>query len=427
VRLAYLVSRYPYVSHVFILREVLALRRAGAEVDTYTVRRPELEDLRTPEDREAYDTTGALVPAGPVELTFAHLVALITRPHRYVATLALSLRLRPPGARGALWQLFYFGEAALMWHKCRRRGTRHIHAHHANVASDVALLAASIGGKGWSWSFTMHGPTEFFAVEHHRLPQKTELARFVVCISHYARSQLMGLVGTEHWDKLRVVRCGVDLSRFPVVDRSDRGTATRILNVGRTVPEKGQALLIEAVADLAARGMEARLTIVGGGPQLDELRALAKRLGVAQSVEFTGPVGQGEILSHYERADVFAMPSFAEGIPVVLMEAMATGLPVVSTHIAGIPELVSNGQSGFLVQPGRADALRDALERVLDASPDERAAMGHAGRAKVEGEFAIDRVAERLLGVFGGMAGAYPFPEGGCNGRQSREDGPGVA
>jgi colanic acid/amylovoran biosynthesis glycosyltransferase len=367
------------------------------------------------------------VPARPAELALAHLWALVTRPRRYVATLGLALRMRPRGAKAALWQLFYFGEAVLMWHKCRRRDTRHMHAHHANVAADVALLAAFLGGPKWSWSFTMHGPTEFFAVAQLRLAQKTERARFVVCISHYARSQLMGLVGTEHWGKLRVVRCGVDLARFPVVDRSERENATRILNVGRTVPEKGQALLIEAVAELAARGLDARLTIVGGGPQLDELRGLAERLGVAESVELTGPVGQGEILAHYERADVFAMPSFAEGIPVVLMEAMATGLPVVSTHIAGIPELVSNGQSGFLVQPGRADALRDALERVLDASPDERAAMGHAGRAKVEGEFAIDRVAERLLGVFGGMAGAYPFPEGGCNGRQSREDGPGVA
>jgi glycosyltransferase involved in cell wall biosynthesis len=408
VRLAYLVSRYPYVSHVFILREVLALRRAGAEIDTYTVRRPDLEDLRTPEDREAFDTTDALVPANPAELTFAHLLALVTRPRRYVATLALSLRLRPPGARAALWQLFYFGEAVLMWHKCRRRGTRHIHAHHANVASDVALLAASIGGRGWSWSFTMHGPTEFFAVERHRLPQKTELARFVVCISHYARSQLMGLVGMEHWDKLKVVRCGVDLARFPLVDRGDRTAATRIVTVGRTVPEKGQALLIEAIARLRERGIEAQLTIVGGGPQLEELRALAARLGVAGAVELAGPVGQGEILGYYERADVFAMPSFAEGIPVVLMEAMATGLPVVSTHIAGIPELVEAGESGFLVAPGRVDELTAALERVLAASPEERAAMGRAGRARVEDEFAMGPVADRLLGIFGEVAGV-PF------------------
>jgi glycosyltransferase involved in cell wall biosynthesis len=404
-RLAYIVSRYPFVSHVFILREVLELRRAGAELDTYTVRRPELEDLRTPEDREAYDTTGALVPAPPAALAFAHLRAFVTRPRRYLATLRLAWRLRPPGARGALWQLFYFGEAALMWDKCRRRGTRHIHAHHANVASDVALLAASIGGPKWSWSFTLHGPAELFAVAQLRLAEKTERARFVVCISDYARSQLMALVGPEHWDTLRVVHCGVDLSRFPFVDRTGRERAREILTVGSAEPRKGQALLIEAVAALRERGVDARLTIVGGGAQLEELRMLASRLGVAGDVDFSGAVGQGEIGEYYERADAFAMASFAEGIPVVLMEAMASGLPVVSTHIAGIPELISDGEAGYLVPPGRVDVLADALERVLSASADERAAMGRTGRAKVEAEFAIDGVARQLLAVFGETSG----------------------
>jgi glycosyltransferase involved in cell wall biosynthesis len=408
VRLAYLVSRYPFVSHVFILREVLALRRAGAEVDTYTVRRPELEDLRTAEDREAYDTTPALVPANPLELALAHLLAMATRPRRYVETLALALRMRPSGARAALWQLFYFAEAGLMWRRCRRRGTRHIHAHHANVASDVALLAAALGGRKWSWSFTLHGPAELFAVAQHRLAQKTERARFVICISDYARSQLMALVGTEHWDKLRVVHCGVDLSRFPLVDRAARERPREIVTVGSTEPRKGQALLVEAVAQLGARGVDAHLTVVGGGPQLSELRALAEELGVAGAVEFTGPVGQGEIGAYYERADVFAMGSFAEGIPVVLMEAMATGLPVVATQIAGIPELIRNGQSGFLVPPGRVDALAEALERVLGASPSQREAMGSAGRATVEAEFAINGVAEELLGIFGETTGV-PF------------------
>ena len=403
MRLAYIVSRYPFVSHVFILREVLALRRAGAEVDTYTVRRPELEDLRTDDDRYAYETTAALVPPSLPELVTAHLRSLATRPRRYVATLLTALRLRPRGGRGALWQLFYFGEAVLLFDKCRRRDARHIHAHHADVASDVALLAATLGGEGWTWSFTLHGPTELFDVAGHRLPQKAEMARFVICISDYARSQVMGLVATEHWGKLRVVHCTVDVDRFRPVERAARGTSLEILNVGRAVPEKGQALLIEAVAELIGRGADARLTVVGDGPELAELRALAARLGVAEAVRFTGAIGQAEILSYYARADVFAMPSFAEGVPVVLMEAMATGLPVLSTHIAGIPELVDDGESGFLVAPGRVDELSSALERVLGASAEERAAMGRAGRAKVEAEFAMEPVAAQLLDVFRGV------------------------
>ncbi len=404
MRLAYLVSRYPLVSHTFILREVQALRRAGAEVDTYTVRRPEAREVLSAEDREAHATTHALVPPRAGDLLAAHVRALATRPRRYLATLRLALALRAPGGRAALWQLFYFAEAVLMWRRCSANATRHIHAHHANVASDVALLAATLGGHGWSWSFTMHGPTELFDVREHRLPAKVERARFVVCVSEYARSQLMGLVATSHWQKLRVVHCGLDVSGFARVDRSDRDRASEILNVGRAVPVKGQSLLVRAVAELVGRGVHARLTLVGDGPQLNELKALAEQLRVDDRIEFAGAVGQDQIRSYYARADVFAMPSFAEGLPVVLMEAMATGLPVVTSRITGIPELVEHGVSGLLVAPGRLDELVEALAAVLAEPPLRRAQMGDAGRAMVTEQFDITRTAGALVGVFEELA-----------------------
>jgi glycosyltransferase involved in cell wall biosynthesis len=400
MRVAYIVSRYPFVSHVFILREVLAMRRAGAEIHTFTVRREGAGALLSDEDREADATTHALVPPAPAALAAAHLGALVTRPGRYLATLRRALSLRGRGARAALWQLFYFGEAVLMWRECRRRRVRHIHAHHANVASDVALLAAHLGGEGWSWSFTMHGSTEFFDVREHRLAQKAELARFVVCVSDHGRSQIMSLVDPAHWDKLRVVHCGVDLGLFGPVDRAGRTGSPEILTVGRTVPVKGQSLLVDALGELSRRGVEARLTIVGDGPQLPDLRAQAQRAGVADRVTFAGAVGQHEIRSHYERADVFALPSFAEGLPVVLIEAMATGLPVVASRITGIPELVEEGASGLLTVPGRDDELLGALERLLTAAPERRAEMGRAGRRKVAAEFDLDRTAQQLLAVF---------------------------
>lgn len=400
MRLAYLVSRYPLTSHTFILREVLALRRAGAEIHTFTVRRSGAEHLLSEADREADRTTRALVPPEPAALLGAHLRALATRPVRYLATLRLALSLRGPGARAALWQLFYFGESALMWRECERRGIRHVHAHHANVASDVALLATHLGGDGWSWSFTMHGSTEFFDVREHRLPQKVELAGFVVCVSDHGRSQLMTHVGTEHWDKLRVVHCGIDVGAFEPPEGAAADGPGEILTVGRVVPVKGQSLLVEALPELARRGVDARLTIVGDGPQLPELRELARRLGVEERVSFAGAVGQDEIRRHYERADVFALPSFAEGLPVVLIEAMATGLPVVASRITGVPELVEEGVSGELVIPGRADELADALERVLSAPAERRAEMGRAGRERVVAEFDIERTARELMDVF---------------------------
>ncbi|HKP89685.1 MAG TPA: glycosyltransferase [Thermoleophilaceae bacterium] len=399
MKLAYVVSRYPFVSHVFILREVLALRRAGVEVETFTIRRSGAEHVLSADDREAAATTHAIVPPRPLDLLAAHMTALATGPGRYASTLALALRLRGRGARALLWQVFYFGEAALMWRACRRMGIRHVHAHHANVASDVALLAARLGGAGWSWSFTMHGSTEFFDVREHRLQQKVELASFVVCVSHHGRSQLMRLVDTSHWDKLRVVRCGVDVTAFAPGERDEREAPLEVLTVGRVDPVKGQPLLIEAVAELRRRGVDARLTFVGDGPGLAELTALADRLGVADRVEFPGAVGQDEIRAYYRRAGAFALPSFAEGLPVVLIEAMACGLPVVASRITGIPELVEDGVSGLLITPARGDELADALG-ALAADPALRAEMGRAGRAKVVAEFDIERTTADLLAVF---------------------------
>ncbi|HEX8053493.1 MAG TPA: glycosyltransferase family 4 protein [Thermoleophilaceae bacterium] len=400
MRLAYVCSRYPSISHVFILREVLALRRAGVEIDPFTIRRDGEHELLTEVDREEDRRTHVIVPAPPLALVAAHARALLRSPSRYLATFGLALRLRGPGARSLLWQVFYFGEAGLMWRECQRRGIRHIHAHHANVGSDVALLASSLGGPGWSWSFTMHGSTEFFDVREHRLPQKVEHASFVVCVSRHGRSQLMAFVGPEHWDKLHVVHCGVDVDWFAAVDRGGRDGSPEILTVGRTVPVKGQALLVESLAELHRRGLAARLTIVGDGPQLPGLRSLAERRGVAEHVDFVGPVGQDRLRAFYERADVFALPSFAEGLPIVLMEAMATGLPVVASRITGIPELVEEGVSGVLVVPGDGADLTGALERLLREPAERRAEMGAAGRAKVLAEFDVERTARELLAVY---------------------------
>lgn len=400
MKVAYLISRYPFVSHVFILREVLALRRAGAVIDTFTVRRAGEGHVLSADDVEAEATTHALIPPQLATLVRAHLTALAEGPTSYLSALGLALRLRGLGARSALWQVFYFAEAVLMWHECRRRGVQHIHAHHANVASDVALLAAHLGGSGWSWSFTMHGSTEFFDVREHRLPQKVELAFFVVCVSDHGRSQLMSLVDPGHWSKLRVVHCGVDPKKFSADRKADGDGPVEILTVGRMVPVKGQTLLVEALADLERRGADARLTIVGDGPGRRAVEALAAQLGILGLVDLPGSVGQEEIRSFYERADVFALPSFAEGLPVVLVEAMAMGLPVVASRITGIPELVEEGVSGLLVVPGRGDELTEALASLVSAPAATRREMGEAGRRKVLAAFDVDRSAAQLLEVF---------------------------
>lgn len=411
VKIAYLCAQYPAISHTFILREVTALRRLGLEISTFSIRRAGAEHLLAGADRQAFESTHAILPPRWGALLAAHLKLLLRAPLVYASTLIGALRLAPAGLRGHLWQLFYFVEAVLLWSECRRRGIRHVHVHLANVAADVALLAAQIGTatqprRPWSWSFTMHGPTEFADVTHYRLAEKVRRAKFVVCISDYARSQLMALCEPQDWPRLRMLHVGIPLEQFTrtIDSPSDNGAPTpkplpKILLIGRQVPEKGQAVLLEAVALLALRGRRTDVTIAGDGPSRAGFEALARRLRVADQVSFPGAVGQDEIHALYADASIFCLPSFAEGIPCVLMEAMAMELPVVSTRITGIPELIQDGVSGLLVAPGRADELADALERLL-CDPALRRSLGSRARAKVLADFNTIDAAEGLRDLF---------------------------
>jgi colanic acid/amylovoran biosynthesis glycosyltransferase len=413
MKVAYLCSEYPAISHTFILREVEAMRERGAEVQTFSIRRTSPANLISRADRAAFESTFAILPPSWPRLLGAHLRLALRRPAVYLSVLLGALRLAPAGPRGLLWQLFYFVESVQLWDECRRRGIRHVHVHFANVSADVALLATRIGSalepdRPWSWSFTMHGPTEFFDVRHYRLAEKLRRASFVVCISDFARSQLMALSEPEAWPKLPVIHVGVPVERFtPLNGDRPAEPCPEILCVGRLVPEKGQAVLIEALARLAERGRPARVTLAGEGPQRPELERLAARLGVAEAVAFRGAVGQEELRELYEAASVFCLPSFSEGVPVVLMEAMAMRLPVLSTTITGIPELVEDGRSGLLVPPGRPDRLAEALERLLE-DPALCRQLGRRGREKVIAEFDAEASAARLHALFAEQVGVEP-------------------
>jgi len=398
VKVAYIVSRYPAVSHTFVQREVAALRRRGVDVDTFSVRAgTALSDL----DRAELATTTTLLP--PSLGALAAVAALAVRHPRPTARFVRdAMRRSSGGPRAALWQVFYAVEALLLWRHLRSRRVDHVHAHFANVASDVARGAAGFGalvGKPLTWSFTMHGPTELADVTRFGLAGKARDADAVVCISDFARSQLMALVDEEQWPKLVVVHCGVDPERFGPVDRASGDGPLEVLCVGRLVPEKGQALLVEAIAELVRRDVDARLTLVGDGPSRAAIDRAVARLGLGERVRLAGSVGQDDILRHYADADVFCLPSFAEGVPVVLMEAMATELPVVTTRITGIPELVDDGVSGLLVRPGRVDELADALAR-LARDPELRRQLGTAGRKTVLEQFDIRDAGESLASVF---------------------------
>lgn len=426
MRIGYVVSRYPAVSHTFILREVLGLRRLGWEIVTVSIRAPKKSDLLTDVDRSEASNTQIIVRGGP-GVAFGALGAMIatffSSPGRFFAAAKTARRLRRPGLRGTAWAFFYFLEALLLHRLCRRDGLHHLHAHFANVASDVAMIA-SVLNRG-TFSFTMHGPTEFFDIPGHRLPEKARAATAIFCISDFARSQMMSLVPPSEWSKLHVVHCGVDPLQF--ADRTPRSPLTRepnapieILCVARLTEVKAHAILLRAVAELVQGGHDPRLTLAGDGPLRAELETLTTDLRLTNRVRFLGNVGQDVIGSLYANADVFALPSFAEGVPVVLMEAMASGCPVVATRIAGIPELIEHGVTGMLVTPGRPDLLADAILRLL-ASPASTARMIEGAREKIRREFNIHMVAPEIAVHFRAIleptatraiaAGNAPFPD----------------
>ncbi|MGZ4287817.1 MAG: glycosyltransferase family 4 protein [Solirubrobacteraceae bacterium] len=404
MRIAYLVGEYPRVSHAFIRREVEGLRDRGVGVSTFSIRAAPTGELLTAADRQAAAETWTVLPPQWGALAAAHMRASARSPLRYGSTLALALRLSSGGLRAGLWQLFYFVEAIVLWDRLRSQQIKHVHAHFANVATAVSLLVAHFGGEGWSWSFTMHGPTEFDDVTRYALAEKVRRARFVACIGDYCRSQLMKLVEAEQWAKLEIVHCGIDPSAYEVSDRDHSSGPLELLCVGRLVADKGQGVLLDALAALRREGLDVRATFAGDGPERAALEHRAARLGIAADVTFEGHVSQDRLRRLYAAADVFCLPSFAEGVPVVLMEAMAAGLPVVSTRVMGIPELVEDGVSGELVAPGRPDSLAAAI-RKLTAEPERRAAFGRAGRARVVAQYdvrtwvaALHRLYVRYLG-----------------------------
>ena len=312
MQVGYLVSHYPSVTNTFITREVHALRRLGVNVDTLSIHRAQPEELLSADDRQEHDRTYAVLPIRSSVLLRTHLLALLCSPRRYLATLAFAVNRANAGLRGRLWGLFYFAEAIVVWRAARSLGVRHLHAVRADVASDVALLVTRYGGAGWSWSFGVHGPADFVNFDLSHVAEKADAARFVTAISDFARSQVMTVTPEKCWKDIHVVRCGVDPESFPAPDAQPGSDPPHIVCVGRLEQRKGQALLVEAFAELHRRGLAGRLTLVGDGPDRGHLEQLTRGHGLADRVTFAGAVGQDRIHAIYRAADICCLPSMAD-------------------------------------------------------------------------------------------------------------------
>jgi len=395
-KIAYLSNPYPAISHTFIYREIESLRREGFEIATASISRAaDISKMSKREQQEAAKTlflkeTTVWRAIQSLCFVFAHSPSGFFRMCLKGASFACARPSHPLKAVG------YLVEAVLLIYWLRKQEITHIHEHFANPTAFVALLCKTYGG--FSFSLSIHGPDVFYEVSSSALEEKVSEADFVRCISHYCKSQLMRILPYTKWSHQHIVRCGVDSNVYVPAERSGSQVPT-ILCVGRLCPAKGQHILLEACAAMYSQGRTLKVILVGDGPDRGSLEKLAHKLDMEPYVTFTGALGQNEVLGLYRNADVFVLPSFAEGVPVVLMEAMAMEIPSVSTRITGIPELIEHGKDGFLATPGDTESLTRQLEALLD-DPDSAREIARAGRRKVLSKYNQNKNNSELAELF---------------------------
>jgi colanic acid/amylovoran biosynthesis glycosyltransferase len=379
VRLAYLCNLYPAVSHSFVRREIEAVERGGHEVHRFSLRPPR-PDLRDPADQREVERTEVVLAQGVFRLLLAAIVLAFSRPIRTLNAIAAALRLSAPGLRQKIRHAAYWLEAAWLVRRLDRLGVEHLHAHFGTNPAAVALIVHAWGGP--PFSFTVHGPDEFDAPLTLSLPAKIEAASFVAAISSYGRSQLMRWSAPDLWGKIHVIRCGVDGGFLDAAIQSVPADSTEFVCVARLSAQKGLPILIGACTRLRDSGERFSVTIIGDGEMRGLLEADIARRNLGDVVVLAGVRTSAEIREQLKRARAFVLPSFAEGLPVVIMEALALGRPVISTAIAGIPELVDD-TCGWLIPPGSEEALVEAMTAALRASAEDLSAKGAVGRERV--------------------------------------------
>ena len=401
MKLAYLVNTYPRASHTFIRREIQALERIAVPVHRFAMRSDRDALVDAGDIAEDFRTEHVL-EMGLVRLTLTAVLWMATHP---ASTLAALARARACGARGAagpsgtggrLRHMIYLVEAAYIARRCKDLGIGHLHAHFGTNSATVALLARTLGGP--QFSFTVHGPEEFDAPLALSLRQKIEGAAFVVAISSFGRSQLCRWVAPAQWEKIKVVHCGIEPDRFPQPVALPAG-GPHLVAVGRFSAQKGFGLLIEAMAIAAPSLPDLRLTLVGDGDLRGQIKGLIDKFGLGPRITLTGWQDESGVRTALDNAQALILPSFAEGLPMVLMEAMANARPVIATAIAGVPELV-NRDAGWTVPAGDAMALATAIHALSQMSPERLAEMGQAARARVFERHDIDHLASALAAHF---------------------------
>lgn len=391
MRIAYLINQYPMTSLSFIRREIQSLEALGHEVERFALRSWPEAPLVDPGDLAEHAKTRYLQDAGALRILWAVLLTALGRPLAFARALGLVLRTAPRSDRSLLLHLAYLAEAALLTRWLMQAPVAHLHAHFSSNSTDVAMLCHVLGGP--PYSFTIHGPDEIDRADGLTLGEKVRRAEFVAAISDFCRSQVMRWCDPADWRKLEIVHCALEDGYF---EATPAPTSARFLNIGRLSEQKGQLVLVEAAARLRSEGREFEVLLLGDGPMRPLLEARIAETGLEDVVQLAGWATNDEVRRQIRACRALVLPSFAEGLPVVIMEAFALERPVISTYVAGIPELVAPGVSGWLVPASNVERLVDAMRDALDSPSEALAAMGRAGREATWARHRVRSEAARL-------------------------------
>lgn len=395
MRIGYLMNTYPVTSGTFIRREIAALEALGLTVSRYAVRRWS-EPLVDVQDQAEQERTRYLLSGRALRLPWGLMTELLRNPLGLMRALGTWGRLLGDARGGVIRHTAYLLEAIALRRMAQAEDVAHIHAHFSTNAAAVALLCHRLGGPGYS--FTAHGPDEFVDWGPSGLAQKVAGARFVVAISHYCAVQLARAAGPGAWEKIHVVRCGLDLEEFDP-ESGEIAADAPFVCVGRLCPQKAQTLIVAATAQVARTHPQIRLVLIGDGESRAAVEAVIAEHGLEEQVQLLGWQDNAAVRAHLGAARALLLPSFAEGLPIVIMEAMALKRPVISTYIAGIPELL-DATCGWIIPAGSAEHIAAAMRAALDSTPAELAALGAEGRRRVEAQHDITKSAAQLAALF---------------------------
>ncbi|MCB1388602.1 MAG: glycosyltransferase [Rhodobacteraceae bacterium] len=397
MKIGYILNTYPSPSQSFIRREMRALERRGVAIQRFAMR-PFDGDLPDPADRDEKKSTEYVLARGLQAMLWALFVVGLQSPMRVYRALFLALKASRGSEAGLFKHLVYYLEAAYVTRRLTELGIDRMHAHFGTNSATVAMLAAEMSGK--PFSFTVHGPEEFDKPAAIALPLKLQKADFIVAISSFGRSQLCRLVDYRIWPRIRVVHCGIEPQHYDAARPYPTTRPMKLVNIGRFVEQKGQLVLVEAMAEVARRGVDVKLSLVGDGPMRRPLERAIAQSGLGHRIEITGWLDEAGVRREIDGAHALVLSSFAEGLPMVVMEAMVSARPVIATWIAGVPELVQEGRTGWMVPAGDVQALAEAITELATSADDKLRRMGTTARARVMVRHNIDTEAAKLAVLF---------------------------